>query len=165
MFLHITFYPPPSQGLPPKPGISRALREICGGEVLVTVFGDIDFSFCDIVAKEYVKDLLGSGGIRLRHSDKTPGGRVHGGLPHHVSLVFTKPLGALKNVLCVSDLGEDLSLFALVVGEVDIVFYGDLKKRRLGDIDLSHSDEGGHKAVEKGKQKGADLESVHRYKL
>ena len=78
----------------------------------------------------------------IRDSLNGPAGLgVHGGKPHHIRLVFAQSLGSLDGVLLAADFLENLGLFRLVVGEIDLVFGVDLVKGRLGDVDVALLDD------------------------
>ena len=122
---------------------------------------DMLFSSLEVVSLEKIEHPCG-GLLVLGHDpDEAAGLRIHGGEPHHLRVVLTKALGALQLHLLALQLLEDLRFLLLGVGEPGLAPGGDLKKRRLRDIDVALPDQGGAEAVQHGEDQGADLVAVH----
>ena len=70
----------------------------------MSVFGNITLSLLKRVAEKDVKHPCGFLGIRGGYCDKSASLRTHSRAPHHLRLVFTKSLRALKRVFFSAEL-------------------------------------------------------------
>ena len=66
----------------------RDVQEICAD------FGDVGFPSLQVVPQEQVEDLRHAHSVLGHDLDQSSGFGVHGGEPHHVRVVLSKPLGA-----------------------------------------------------------------------
>ncbi len=121
---------------------------------------NIVFSRLKVVADKNVKNLRGLLRVVGHDLNQAAGFGVHCCEVHHLGLVFTETLAALNGVLLLAYLLDEIVLFNLVVGKIDLVFCGDLIQRRFRDKHPALADKRGSKAVKHSQQHGADMEAV-----
>ena len=74
---------------------------------LTPVFRNVFLAPTEVVAKEYVKHLLGLFYIGWHYFNQSPGSRRHCCETHHISVIFAKPLGSLNGKFLFTDFVEN----------------------------------------------------------
>ena len=131
----------------------------------MTEFADVILASLEVIAEEHIEHLGGAVGVGGINLDKAARLRIHRCEGHHFRLVLAKTFRALEGILLALDLFEDISLFALVVGEVGLFLAalftdGYLEQGRFRDVYIALVYERRGKAVYHRQYESAYLESV-----